>query len=68
MKNDWVFYVLVGFLFMILFIFIMCLSALKCTRWEDSGFNSKFIPFKGCLVEVAPNKWMPAENVREIAK
>lgn len=35
------------------------------TKWEESGFQSRFGIVSGCLVKQKDGRWIPSENYRE---
>lgn len=67
MKNAF----LIELIVLIIFLLIIALpwyffSKYQCTsRWDKSGYESDFGIVEGCLIKVS-DKWIPAENYREI--
>ena len=58
--------------FVITIIILLCignyLSEISCkSKWEMSGFNSKYKFLTGCLIEISENKWIPADSYRKNA-
>ena len=41
-------------------------SAAACSSQWEGAFPSEFRFFGGCMIEVAPGKWIPADNYREV--
>lgn len=50
-------------LFMALAIFGVDFARCKARTW-NIGFESRYNPFSGCVIEIAPNQWVPLENYR----
>lgn len=44
---------------------IFLINSFMCSvRWEDSGKESRYGFFSGCMVQVQPNQWVPEDRVR----
>ncbi len=68
-KEIAIFFGIVLFFVSLLFYGANYLAGVSCkSRWENSGFNSKYSLQTGCLVEVSKNKWIPEKNYREFAE
>lgn len=45
----------------------LALDSASCTsKWEDSGFATRWGPIKGCVIQVPSGKWLPENVVREV--
>jgi hypothetical protein len=43
------------------------LAEVECkSKWEDSGFATKYNFIGGCRIQTPDGKWIPAENYREV--
>lgn len=68
-KDLAIFFAIVLFFISLLFYSANYLAGISCiTKWQMSGFNSKYEFKTGCLVEVSKNKWIPEKNYREFAE
>ena len=55
-------------LIIVLVIAVVCwIDSISCSsRWEDSGFETKWGPIKGCIVHTPSGRWLPDDVIREV--
>ena len=53
--------------FVLMLTLVLVVSAISCsTKWEDSGFASRWKVFGGCQIKTKDGKWIPDKNYREM--
>lgn len=57
----------IGFSIIVALVCENTVGRFDCSRtWRDSGMRHRFDWWAGCMIEPQSNKWIPADNYREV--